>query len=197
MTKALRSPVIVIGVVVALVVVLVWLLAFFIPQGHKLNTLSTQESALEVKQSALEARLAVLEKTATATPQLLQLQNDFAVAVPPLPNTYTYITTMVGTTGQAGVKLISITTGVPGSASNGIAPIQVQLATTGTYDQTLTLIHLLNVLPRLTIINSMDLNGGGPSSTRSSQMTENFSLTIFTSYGSSTGSSTATSTTAS
>jgi Tfp pilus assembly protein PilO len=184
MTRALRSPRVLISLVVALVVVLVWLFAFFLPQGKKLNTLNTQEMQLQVKQAALQAQLAALERTAVATPQLLALQAQFAVAVPPLPNTYTYISTMVATTKAAGTKLVSITTGSPGAPVSGISPIQVSLSTTGTYDQTLTLIHLLNTLPRLTIINAVNLLGGGPNTTRSTTLNESFSLTIFTSNGS-------------
>jgi hypothetical protein len=69
-TKALRSPVVLIGLVGALVVVLIWLFAFFLPQGKKLNTLNTQEQALQVKQAGLEAQVAALQKTSEATPQL-------------------------------------------------------------------------------------------------------------------------------
>ena len=183
MTRALRSPVVLIGLVVALVVVLIWLFAFFLPQGKKLNTLNTQEQTLQTQQAALNAQVAALQKTSEATPQLLALQASFAVAVPPLPGTYTYITTMVATTAKANVKLNAITTGSPGTPTNGISAISITLATTGTYDETLNLIHLLNTLPRLTIINDLSLQGGGPGSTRSTSLSESFSLTIFTSNG--------------
>jgi Tfp pilus assembly protein PilO len=183
MTRALRSPFVIGGLVVALVVVLIWLFAFFIPQGNKINTLNTQETLLLAKQAALEAQVAALQKTSEATPQLLALEAAFAVAVPPTPDTYTYLTTMVATTAKAGVKLSTISTGSPGSPTDGVSSISVTLSTSGTYDQTLTFIHLLNTLPRLTIINSLALQGGGPGTNRESQLTESFALTIFTSNG--------------
>jgi hypothetical protein len=90
---------------------------------------------------------------------------------------------MVATTAKAGVKLNTITTGSPGTATNGISAISISLSTTGTYDQTLNLIHLLNTLPRLTIIDDLTLQGGGPNTTRSTTLSETFALTIFTSNG--------------
>ena len=180
MTKTLRSPIVLISVAVAFVIVLIWLFAFFLPQGKKLSTLNTQEATLEQEQAQLEAQLAQLKKTSEATPQLLALQAAFNVAVPPSADTYTYITTMVATCNQAGVTLNSITTGSPGAATNGIDPITVSLSTAGTYDQALKLIQLLNKLPRLTIINSVSMTGGGPNTTRTTKLTESFSLSIFT-----------------
>jgi Tfp pilus assembly protein PilO len=180
MNRTLRSPIVLISVGAAVVIVLVWLFAFFLPQGKKLNTLTTQQVQLQQEQAALNAQLAQLKKTSAATPQLLALQASFNVAVPPSANTYAYITTMYETTKAAGVTLTSITTGSPGAPSGGISPISVSLSTSGTYDQALKLIDLLNKLPRLTIINAVSMTGGGPNTTRSTSMTQSFSLTIFT-----------------
>jgi Tfp pilus assembly protein PilO len=181
--SALRSPVTLISIAVALVLVLVWLFAFFIPHGKTLSNLDAQQQALEAKQSQLEAQIAVLKKTSQATPQLLKLQAQFNTYVPPSPDIYPYITTMVNTAAGAGVTLLSLTTGTPAPPGAGqtFATISVAVDTVGTYDQALTFIKDVNALPRLTIINSVNFGGGGPNTNRSTVMTEDYQMTIYSS----------------
>jgi len=115
-----------------------------------------------------------------AQPQLLALQAELTTLVPPDPGVYPFILTMVNTTQQSGLKLISITAQTSTAAAGpGVTTTPITVTTTGPYDNALTFIKNVEALPRLTIINSVSLTGGGPGSARSTTLSEIFALSIF------------------
>ena len=179
----LRSRPVFISLGVGLVVVLIWMMAFFLPQGKDLTKYQAQQQQLQTQQSQLEVQLAQLRATSKATPRLLALQAQYTDLVPPTADIYNYINLMSSTAAASGVHLVSITpsgtgTPVPGTS---LQAIPVSLVTTGSYDSTLGFIKAVYNLPRLTVINSMTIAGGGPGTNRSTSLNETFSLTIYTS----------------
>jgi len=167
----------------ALVIVLVWLLAFFLPQGKQLSKYRAQEQQLQTQQSALEAQLAQLQATSKAVPKLLSMQAQLNGLIPSTPDIYNYITQMSDTAAATGVHLVSITPSTIGTPVTGtqLQSIPVTVATTGTYDNTLGFIKAVYGMPRLTVINSMTIAGGGPGTNRSTILNEGFTMTIYTS----------------
>ena len=127
--------------------------------------------------------MAQLRATSRAVPKLLALQSQLNGLIPPTPDVFNYITLMSNTVSAAGVHLVSITpttSGIPVTGTN-LQGIPITLSTTGTYDSTLGFIKAIYALPRLTVINTMSISGGGPTTNRSTTLTESFSLTIYTS----------------
>jgi Tfp pilus assembly protein PilO len=181
-TAVLRSRSVLVGVGVGLVVLLIWLVAFFLPQGKDLSKYQTQQRQLQAQQSQLELQLAQLRATSKATPKLLALDAQYTGLIPPTDDIYNYIKQMSSTVMASGEHLVSITPSNVGSPVPGTSlyAIPIALNTMGTYDSTLALIKAIYGMPRLTVINSMSISGGGPLTNRGTTLTENFALTIYT-----------------
>ena len=180
MKQLTHSRTLVIAIVVTLVVVLVWLVAFFNPQGHKLSGLQTQEQQAQSEQLQLESQLAILRADSKESPVLRALSQKLSAAVPSSDGgNYVYLgTTLPDTATAAGVHIESISPGTPVPAGSvSVTPISV--ATQGTYDQTLAFIKALYALPRLTVVTNLQLGGGGPGTTRGTVLQETIDLDIF------------------
>ena len=158
----LRNRRVLIGLAVALVVVILWLVAFFLPQGSKLAKLNAQESALQVKVAAGNAHVAVLKREAQSTPKLEAMSKQLSGYVPATPDIFNYITTLQNTATAAGVTVTTLSPNQPTpAAGQAFATIAVAMNVTGTYDEILAFIKGLYGLPRLTSINTITITGGG------------------------------------
>ncbi len=174
-----RTVLLVIGATV--VVLLVWLLAFFLPQGRQLSKYAAERTQLQGEQARLEAQLQVLQATSKATPELLMLQAKYGSMVPATPDMYAYISQMAATATQAGVGLTSMTPSSTGAAVTGttLLAYPVTVAVTGTYDNTLGFLKALYAMPRLTVVNGITISGGGPGTNRGSPLNTTFTLTVY------------------
>ena len=179
----LKDRRIVLALVGAVVLLLIWYVVFFLPQGKNLSKYQTQQAQLIRQQSLLEAQLIQLRATSKAVPKLLTLQAQLDGLIPPTADIYNYITLMSNTASTSGVHLVSITPNTTGAPVPGteLQSIPISLTTTGTYDSTLGFIKAIYELPRLTVINSIAIAGGGPGTNRSTSLDETFSLSIYTS----------------
>jgi Tfp pilus assembly protein PilO len=182
LTLPLKNRKIQMGAVGALVLIVVWLVAFFLPQGSQLAKYTTKEQTLQGQQALLEAKVAQLRKTSAATPQLLLLQAKYDAEVPSTTDVFNYFTLISNTATASHITLSSITPGtgpnpVPGTSLEGIG---FTLNTTGSYDNMLSFIKAIYALPRLTVINAVSVSGGGQQTSRATVLSETFTLTIFT-----------------
>ncbi len=177
----LGNRTVLITIMAGLVVILVWLLAFFVPQGKHLSRLTTQRQNLQGEEASLEAKLQLLRATSRATPQLLQLQAKFGAMIPATADMYNYISQMAGTAAQSGVGLVSMTpssNGAPVSGTNLLSyPITVVVS--GSYASTLNFMNALYAMPRLTVIDGVSISGGGPGSSKAAPLTSTFTLTVY------------------
>ncbi len=181
----LRSKPVLIAIVVAIVVILIWLVAFFFPENSKASKLQAQDHSLQSQVARDNAKLVALRATSKATPQLRTLEAQYASYVPAQPDVLNgpspYVDMIDSTATRTGIKLTSITPGsvtaVPGLAFSGIP---VSIAATGTYDALLSFIKAVYQLPRLTSIQSVSISGGGPTTNRGSTLTASMSLEVYT-----------------
>jgi len=181
-----RTTPVLVAIVVALVVVVVWLLAFFLPQGSKLSKLDTQETALRQQVQQGNARVAALQREALTAPKLQAELAKLKAYVPATPDEFTYPSILKAAVSAAGAHFVSVTIGsealpVAGSSPGSFTVIPVTLDVTGTYDQLLSLVTRIYALPRLTDIPTMDITGGGPGTNRSTALTADLGLQTFTS----------------
>lgn len=184
-TDVLKKTPVIVAIVVAAVVVLIWLLAFFLPQGHKLSTLDSKEQSLQQEVNAGNAKVAKLKRTFRHSAQLEAKQATMEAYVPSTPDifktTANYTSTLSTAVSAAHMTLTSVTPGAARVASgSSITSIPVTLNVKGTYDDLLTLIKGIYSLPRLTDINGVDVLGGGPGTNRSSTLNVTMALSIFT-----------------
>lgn len=182
---ALRRPPVIVAIVVAVVVLLIWLVAFFLPQGHKLSTLDAKQQSLQQDVDQGNAKVAQLKRTFQHATQLEAQQATMAAYVPSTPDifktTANYTGSLSSTVTAAGMSLTSVS---PGQATTGTGSsmtiIPVTLVVKGSYDNLLTLIKDIYSTSRLTDINAVTVRGGGPGTDRSSTLTVTLDLAIFT-----------------
>jgi Tfp pilus assembly protein PilO len=179
---ALKNRTVIICIAVGLLVVVIWLVAFFLPQGSKLSKLNAKEQTLQTQVTAGNAKVAALKKQALNTPALQAMQKQLSTAVPATADIFNYITALQNTATAAGVTVSNLSPSQPElTTGESFATIAVGMSITGTYDETLAFIKGLYALPRLTSINSIDFAGGGPGTSRSTPLNTSFSLTAYTS----------------
>lgn len=173
----LRQRKVLIAAAVALVVILIWVVAVFDPQGHKLANVNNQISQAQTQQAVLEARLDRLKLYSKESAEFEALGQKLSAAVPPTTDIYDYITALSNAASSTGMKISSVAPATPVAADN-VAAIPVAISADGTYSQTLAFIKALYALPRLTILTQVSISGGGQNSNRSTQLTDQFNVYI-------------------
>lgn len=177
----IRRPKVMLVVAAALVVVLVWVLAFFVPQGHKLSSLRQQEASLQRAVDAGNAKVARLRNETHHSAQIETMVKKLE-AYAPTTSDISYIALLSNTAKASGVSVTSIG---PGSATpvagSSFQSIPFAATVTGPYDNLLAFIRAVYAMPRLTDINSLKIAGGGPKTDRGTALTATFQLQIFTS----------------
>jgi len=162
----------------AVFVLLIWFVAYFSPAGKQLASVNAKTQTALVQQSQLDQQLARLRSYSKETGTLLQLSDRLSAALPPTTDIYDYLTALSNAAASAHVTIQSVSPSTPTTAG-ALSVIAVQVATTGSYDQTLAFIKALYALPRLTIISSLQISGGGSGSNRSVALQGSFALDIF------------------
>jgi len=173
----LRQRKVLIGLAVGLFVVLLWLVAVFVPEGHKISAVNTQAQAAQAQQTALQDRLARLKTYSKESAEFEALSQRLTAAVPPTSDVYDYITAISNAAAATGVNVSDVS---PSSAvtDGNVAVVPVTVTAAGNYDQTLAFIKALYALPRLTIITQVSISGGGTGTGRSTALADQFSLDI-------------------
>jgi Tfp pilus assembly protein PilO len=161
-----------------LLIALIWVIAVFDPQGHKLASVNASVQTAQNQQYALQARLDRLKIYSKESAQFEALASRLSTAVPSSTGVYDYITALSNAASSAGLKIQSIAP-APAVASGNVAAIPVVVSATGTYSQTLAFIEDLYALPRLTVIEQLSITGGGDGTSRSTTLTDEFNLDIF------------------
>jgi Tfp pilus assembly protein PilO len=162
----------------SVLVLLIWYVAYFAPSGKQLGAVGAQTQIAQTQQAQLNAELARLRSYSKETGTLATLSDRLGAALPATTDIYDYITALSNAGSVADVKITSID---PGSAAvvGPVSVIPVSLSASGSYDQTLAFIKALYALPRLTVISSVDISGGGTQTSRSTSLTTTYSLYIF------------------
>jgi len=176
--KLLRQRKVVISALVGLFVILIWLVAVFNPEGHKLANVNSQVEQAQSAQSALQLRLAKLRHYSKESAQFIALGQRLSAAVPATTDVYDYITAISNAAQASGVKVSSLDPSGPQAAGN-VTVIPVTVSASGNYGQTLAFIKALDALPRLTVITQISITGGGAGTNRSAVLTDQFGLYIF------------------
>ena len=177
----LRRPKVLLVVAGVLIVVLVWVLAFFVPQGHKLSSLQSEVQTLQAQVDAGNARVAQLRVESQHSAQIQAMVQKLE-GYAPATSDISYISVLSNAAKASGVAVTSLS---PGAASpvkgSPFDSIPMAATVTGPYDNLLGFIRAVYQLPRLTDIDSVEITGGGPKSSRAAVLTATFQLEIFTS----------------
>ena len=187
--STLSRPRVLLSIAAAVVIVLIWAFAYFLPQGTKISQLKAQETTLQKKVQTGNATVARLKHTFQHSAQLQTMENKLYSSVPSNADAYDYVQSLSTAATSSGVHLTTISIAPsPGGAATGSGPgvheTPVNMSVKGTYDQVLSLISKIYLLPRLTDIEQLNINGGGSKSTRSTELNASFQLIAFSSSSS-------------
>lgn len=164
------------------VVVAVWYLAFFLPQTHKYSALHTERASLEATVAQDDARLATLRSESHHVKAIEGMIAGYQADAPASAQVYTYVQTISGAAITAAVSITSLQPGtLTADAGTAYSVIPVTATVKGTYTHLVAFLRSLYTLPRLTAINGLTVNGGGPGATSGKTLSATFQLSIFTS----------------
>jgi Tfp pilus assembly protein PilO len=174
----LRSRRVLLPVATGLVLLFIWLIALFNPEGHKLASLNAAVQSAQNQQNALQARLNRLKLYSKDSSQFEALRQRLSTAMPPSTGVYDYITAISNAASTTGVKVSNVNPSQVTTEGN-LDVIPITVSATGTYSQTLAFIKALDALPRLTVISQISITGGGNGTNRATVLTDQFNLDIF------------------
>lgn len=176
----IKKPVVLLGAVTLIALVLVWLLAFFSPQSHKLAALQAQKSSLQQTVLQDQARLLRVRAESHHVGQIRAIDTRLQGYVPASEDLYTYIQTLSSAGNRSGVSIVSLEPSLPvPAAGTSYDAVPITANVKGTYDHLVAFISAVYELPRLTDINGLTISGGGPGTNRTTTLTATFDLVIF------------------
>jgi len=164
-----------------LAVVLLWYVFFWAPRGRGLSSAKKQAIAAETKRAELQNQLTSLQglqkRSALTRAKLEQLR----IAIPDQPALAEFILDANAAATKAGIDFLSISPSPPaaGSTAGGTTPvagastINMSITASGGYFQVLDWVNLLDLLPRIVVIDTLSLSAapaGSLSVTFSSRM---------------------------
>lgn len=193
-----RRPLL-IGAAAALGVLLFWFVFLWSPQGSKISKAKHQKLQAESEQQDLQVRIARLKSLQQEEPQKRAQLESLRVAIPDEPNLAQFILDANTAANVSGIQFLSISPSPPasGTGAAGSAPappqtapatpaagarpavITLQLSISGGYFQIVDFVNRLDGLPRLVVIDSLNLTTGGQASPGATALTVAINARMF------------------
>jgi len=146
----------------AVVLLLVWFMFLWSPQGSKLSDAKKRTANAESQSSQLQLRLSRLQAAQKQAPELMATGEELRRAIPATPDLAQFILDANDAATAAGVDFLSISPSPP-APPIGAAPseIHLQVTVTGSYAEVINYLDRLDDLPRLVVIDNLGLTPGG------------------------------------
>lgn len=156
-----RSALVVVAACVVLLVA--WYFLLWSPKGRDLAAASERVSVAQAASGALEVRLARLQSAKERAPELAATYDRLRTAVPDTPGLAQFILDANDAATKAGVDFLSIAPSEPAASTTpGVATeIKLSLTVEGGYFQTLTYLDHLLDLPRIVVLDSVQVTPKG------------------------------------
>ncbi len=157
------------GIGALLIVLIAWYLALWSPTQHSYDQAHSAAQSSAASIQALQAQIAQLRASQTGPGQAAlkaKLATEMA-AIPDVPDLAGLIDQVNSAATQSGVLFSSISPAQPSAnaaVTTGPPVIAVSLAVSGGYYQIIDFINRLDTMPRLMVIQGIDLGAGGGSS---------------------------------
>ena len=155
-------------------VILVWFVAFWGPQSSALSKAKKRKSDAQAQGATLRDQLTRLQEARRDQPLKQSQLETLRVAIPDDPNLAQFILDANDAASRSGIDFLSITPSlptapstatpgstVPGGGSATPIPIKIGMTVAGGYFQVLDFVNRLNTLPRIVVVDTLTLNGGG------------------------------------
>lgn len=173
----MNKRVIAIAVAAAVVLVGLWYVVLWSPQGHSLHKANTQTAAAKAQQVSLRAQIATLQQEKTQLPQAQAKLSTLQLDLPNAAVLDKLIDQINADAASAGVDWQNVSpakpaTYAPGYTPGGTAgfpanmqPYTVNLTVKGTYQQVTKFVSGLYTISRLFDVDSVNLSGVGAAAT--------------------------------
>jgi Tfp pilus assembly protein PilO len=170
MNRRLLIP---IGIGVA--VVILWFVALYGPQSSALSKARKRANDAAQQTATLRDQLNRLQQAQQSQPLKQSQLETLRVAIPDTPNLAQFILDANDAASRAGIDFLSITPTPPSSSSQGATtptpagggggaapvPIRVAMTASGGYFQVLDFVNRLNSLPRIVVVDSLQMSAAG------------------------------------
>lgn len=165
----------------AVLLLAVWFLFLWGPQGNKLSDAKKREDAAASQNSQLELRLARLQAAQKDAPKLMATGEELRRAVPATPDLAQFILDANDAASAAGVDFLSISPSPPAPPRGaGPSEIQLQISVTGSYTEVINYLDRLNGLPRLVVVDTLGLTPGGAEGASAENLSVAIAARMFT-----------------
>ena len=145
----------------ALLLLAVWFLFLWGPQGNKLSDAKKRTTTAEAQNSQLQLRLARLQAAQKGAPELMATGEALRRAIPATPDLAQFILDANDAATAAGVDFLSISPAPPVPPPGaGPAEVHLQIAVTGSYAEVIDYLDRLDDLPRLVVVDTLGLTPG-------------------------------------
>jgi Tfp pilus assembly protein PilO len=196
---------------VGVVFIILWFVALYGPQSSALSDARKRADIATQQGATLRDQLTRLQQSRRDQPLKQSQLETLRVAVPDDPNLAQFILDANDAASKAGIDFLSITptppsaagqtattpTTVAGGAAGGAGataiPIRIGMTASGGYFQVLDFVNRLNRLPRIVVVDSLQMGGQG---TDVSRLQVTLAERIFTTSASPVAAGTTTTTTA-
>lgn len=142
-----------------LAMIAIWYVMLFSPQGSALSAANGRLDAARERQTELRAQLRALQ-TAKTAPSAIQAQiNTLKQAVPSTPDLAGFIDATNSAATASGVDFLSLAPSQPSVGKAAVTELKLSLAVKGSYFQVVDFINRLNGMPRLVVVDGLNLTG--------------------------------------
>lgn len=164
---------------VGLLLVVVWYLLLWSPQGHKLAAARQAHAAADAKISQLHTQISGLQALEREIPADKLKLAQYTSAVPNSPQLAEALHQIQAVASSAGVTMSAIspssnpTTGAASSAqaASSVPALAFTISASGSYQQLMTYLSSLDQMPRTLMVRSLSLTGGsGPNQSLSASI---------------------------
>lgn len=153
-----RAPLLA-AVLACLVLAGAWYLVLWKPQTAALESAQDRLVDAESREITTRSRLNKLQATKKQEPALRSELAQLTAAVPAEPQLAELLRTVDNTARGAGVEYVSISQSEPGVPRGGAsAALQLSIEFKGGYNQVLSFVDQLSGLPRILVVDSIDLS---------------------------------------
>ena len=151
-----RSALIAFGAALALLGL--WFVLLWGPQGGRLDDARARTTTAEAQNDQLQLRIDRLEAAQEDAPARIAELAELRRAVPDDPQLAQFILDANQAASEAGVDFLSISPGLPKASGDGLPPvISLTISVTGPYFSVLDYLERLGDLPRIVVIDSLNL----------------------------------------
>jgi Tfp pilus assembly protein PilO len=162
--------------IAALFLAVIWFFALFQPESHHLKAAHADRAAADAKGQTLTAEIASLKALQKQGPQDRAALATLKQAVPDTPDLSDALGQLHNAATTSGVQLSSVSPTAPptasaagsssasssatGQQSSGPASISISMTGTGSYQQVISFMTLLDKMARTVVLDQVDVSNG-------------------------------------